>query len=282
MARWKYRLIAGLQLIGLLIFTKVFLELLLNPTWGPVVLWGIILLGCARFVWTITFRWYPVVKARFGLPRVIKVFLGLNALLWLPGFCFARYALNSITGVDAGHFPTALWAFTLGGIACVWLVLILLWLGLTSFKSFVMVGSLMTWDEVRTFFWDLTQPGRPKRPLPIGRHLMDLAATFSVIMLIGMGSEHSSATRRTLDALANLVLVGTEFSHDRTCAASSATRWVAPLKDRKEFKSSNVLVATYHAWNNISFKIDQCDDATKAHAIPVTRVSLADARDRHF
>jgi hypothetical protein len=67
MAPWKYRLIAGLKLIGLLIFIKVFLgpllELLLNPTWGPVVLWGIILLGCARFIWTITFRWYPVVKA---------------------------------------------------------------------------------------------------------------------------------------------------------------------------------------------------------------------------
>ena len=273
MARWKYRLIAGLQLIGLLIFAKVFLGLLLNPTWGPVVLWSIILLGCARFVWTITFRWYPVVKARFGLPRVIKVFLGLNALLWLPGFCFARYTLNSITGVDAGNFPTALWAFTLGSIAYVWLVLIMLWLGLTFLKSIVMIGSLMSWDEVRTSFWYLTRAERPQRPLPIGRHFMDLLAAFSIIALIGMGAEHP-ATSRTLGAVANLVLVGTEFSHDRTCAASSATRWVAPLKDRKEFKSSNVLVATYHAWNNISFKIDQCDDTPKAREIPVRSTSL--------
>ena len=48
MARWKYRLIAGLQLIGLLIFAKVFLGLLLNPTCMRVVLWGIIVLGCAQ------------------------------------------------------------------------------------------------------------------------------------------------------------------------------------------------------------------------------------------
>jgi hypothetical protein len=207
------------------------------------------------------------------LPRVIKVFLGLNALLWLPGFCFARYTLNSITGVDAGIFPTALWAFTLGSIACVWLLLLLLWLFLTSLKSVVMFVSLMVWDAVRNFLYHLTKAERLQRPLPIGRHLMDLLATFSVIAFVGMGTEHL-ATRRTLDAVANLVLVGTEFSHDRTCAASSATRWVVPLKDRKEFKSSNVLVATYHAWNNISFKIDQCDDTPKAREIPVGSTSL--------
>jgi hypothetical protein len=267
--------------VGLIVILPRFLALLVSPTWGPVVSWGLILLGSARFVWTITFRWYPVVKARFGLPRVIKVFLGLNALLWLPGFCFARYTLNSVTGVDAGNFPTALWAFTLGSIAYVWLVLIVVWLFLTCLKPIVMIGSLGLWDEVRTFFWYLTKAERPQRPLPIGRHFMDLLAAFSIIALIGMGAEHP-ATSRTLDAVANLVLVGTEFSHDRTCAASSATRWAAPLKDRKEFKSSNVLVATYHAWNNISFKIEQCDDASKARAIPVRRVSLSDPRDRHF
>jgi hypothetical protein len=254
-------------LVGIIVIHPRFVALLVSPTWSPVVFWGAIFLGIARFAWTVTFRWYPAVKARVGLPRVIKVFLGLNALLWLPGFCFARYALNSITGVDAGNFPTALWAFTLGSIAYVWLLLLLIWLFLTSLKSMVMIGSLMVWDAGRNFFWDLTQAGRPKRSLPIGRHFMDLLAAFSILALIGMGAEHP-ATSRTLDAVANLILIGTEFSHDRTCAASSATRWVVPLKDRKEFKSSNVLVATYHAWNNISFKIDQCDDTPQSPRDP--------------
>jgi hypothetical protein len=273
MARWKYILKGTAKLIGLVILVIGYLRLLANPRWSPVVLWGTFLIGSAWFVWTITFRWYPVVKARFGLPRVIKVFVGLNALLWLPGFCFARYVLNSITGVDAGNFPTALWAFTLGSIAYVWLLLIMLWLCLMSLKALVVMGGLGIWDKVRTSFWSLTKAERPQRPLPIGRHFMDLLAAVSIIALIGMGTGHP-ATSRTLDAVANLVLVGTEFSHDRTCAASSATRWVAPLKDRKEFKSSNVLVATYHAWNNISFKIDQCDDTPKAREIPVRRISL--------
>jgi hypothetical protein len=245
-------------LVGISVILPRFSALLFSPTWGPVVLWGIILLGCARFVWIITFRWYPAVKARFGLPRVIKVFLGVNALLWLPGFCFARYTLNSITGVDAGNFPTALWAFTLGSIVYVWLVLVMVWLGLTCLKSLVMIGSLESWDEVRTF-WFLTNAKRPQRPLPIGRHFMDLLAAFSIIALIGMGTEHP-ATSRTLHAVANLVLVGTEFSHDRTCAASSATRWVVPLKDRKEVKASNVLIANVQTWSDIQFSIGQCQN----------------------
>ena len=144
MARWKYRLIAGLQLIGLLIFAKVFLGLLLNPTWGPVVLWGIIL---SRLCPVRLDHHFSLVSSGEGQIRIAachQVFLGLNALLWLPGFCFARYTLNSITGVDAGNFPTALWAFTLGSIAYVWLVLIMLWLGLTFLKSIVMIGSLMS------------------------------------------------------------------------------------------------------------------------------------------
>jgi hypothetical protein len=125
----------------------------------------------------------------------------------------------------------------------------------------------MGWDNVRNFLYDLPQAGRPKRPLPIGRHGKELFASFCVMGLLGMGFEYLT-TSRTLESVGTYVLFYTEFSHDRTCAASSATQWVIPLKDRKEFKATNVLVATYHAWNNISFKIEQCDDATKPAQSP--------------
>ena len=262
MVLWQRVLMLVGFFVGILVIIPHFVELLISPTWGPVVRWGTLLLGSAWFVQAIISRWYPALKQRLGLTRVFKVLVGLNALAWLPGYCVARYVLNSVTGVDAGNFPTALWVFTLGGIAYIWFLLIILWLFLMSLKAFVMIGLLWVWGEVRTLLWDLPQARQFKRSLPIGRNFRDLFATFCVMALVGIGVNHP-IMERTVDAVANLVLVGTEFSHDRTCAASSATRWVAPLKDRKEFKSSNVLVATYHTWNNISFKIEQCDDTTK-------------------
>src|SRR5262245_14007101 len=101
MAPWKYRLIAFAELIGLFVLAKVFFGLLVNPTWGPVVVWGMVLIGYAWFVWSITSRWYPALKQRLGLPGVYKMLVTLNALAWLPGFWFARYVLNTLTGVDA-------------------------------------------------------------------------------------------------------------------------------------------------------------------------------------
>ena len=224
--------------------------------------WGTLLLGSAWFVQAIISRWYPALKQRLGLPRVLKVLMGLNALAWLPGYCVARYVLNSVTGIDAGNFPTALWVFTLGSIAYVWLNLIMLWLFLMILKNAVVLGGLWLRHEGRTFLWDLIHPGCPKPSLPIGRHGKELFASFCVMGLIGMSFEYLTKNR-TLESIGNLVLFATEFSRDRTCAASSATQWVIPLKDRKEFKATNVLVATYHAWNNISFKIDQYDAQTQ-------------------
>jgi len=255
MALWLRVLMAVGFLVGIYVILPRLLLLPMSPTWVPVVFWVLIFLGCARFVWIVTFRWYPAVKTRFGWPRIIKVFLGVNALLWLPGFCFARYTLNSITGVDAGNFPTALWAFTLGGIGYVWLNLTILCLGFMMFKSMVMVFIRGTVHR------------------PFRRHGLDLFTAFCVFGFVGMSFEYL-VTNRTPEIVANLVLMGTEFAHDRTCAASSPTRWVVPLKDRKEFTSSNVLVATYHAWNNISFKIDKCDDTPKAREVPVRKIYL--------
>jgi hypothetical protein len=49
--------------------------------------------------------------------------------------------------------------------------------------------------------------------------------------------------------MAKFVRMQYEFAYDPTCAASSEYRWVAPHKDRKELKPSNVLAATYFALN---------------------------------
>jgi hypothetical protein len=49
--------------------------------------------------------------------------------------------------------------------------------------------------------------------------------------------------------MATFVLMQYEFAYDPTCAASSEYRWMAPLKDRKELKPSNVLAAACFAWN---------------------------------
>src|SRR5690242_15340575 len=108
MAPWLYRLIAVLKFIGLLVFVRVYVALLFHPTWGPVVSWGTMLLGCAWFARNVTSRWYPALKKRPGLLRVYTVLAGLNVLAWFPGYWVARYVLNSLTGVDAGNFPTAL------------------------------------------------------------------------------------------------------------------------------------------------------------------------------
>ena len=67
-------------------------------------------------------------------------------------------------------------------------------------------------------------------------------------------------TNHTAKTIANYVFVLTEFSYDRTCAVSSATHWVAPLKDRKEMKASNVLIANVQTWSDIQFSIGQCQN----------------------
>jgi hypothetical protein len=57
---------------------------------------------------------------------------------------------------------------------------------------------------------------------------------------------------------ATSVLVFADFAHDRTCSVSSATRWVAPLKDRKEQDSPKVLIADLSTWPDIQFSFGAC------------------------
>jgi hypothetical protein len=186
------------------------------------------------------------------------VLVTLNALAWLPGFWFARYVLNTLTGVDAANFTIALWVFTLGGIVYVWLFLIVICLGLMALTSIVTAFALATWEDNRSFFVGLMTLSVPQpRPTRVGHHLMNAWAFMCVIFLPAI-VEQNTTMRHTVKSLANFALVMSEFSHDRTCAASSATRWVAPLKDRKELKVSNVLIADVQSLADIQFSIGQC------------------------
>ena len=64
---------------------------------------------------------------------------------------------------------------------------------------------------------------------------------------------------RWVRRLATSVLVSADFAHDQTCSVSSATRWVAPLKDRKEKDSPKVLIADRSRWPDIQFSIGVCN-----------------------
>jgi hypothetical protein len=216
-------------------------------------------LGGVWFVWNVTARWYPALKERLGLSRVYKALLVLNALAWLPGFWLARLLINRLTGVDAGNFTTALRFFTLGGIAYVWLLFIMICIGLMALKSIVTLCGLMAWEHIRSFLWGLTLSVPPYRSVPLRRHVMDMFACMSVLFLLAILTSNPTA-RRVVKSVANFVLVATEFSYDHTCAASNETRWVTPLKDRKEVKdASNVLFADVQSWTDIHFSIGQCN-----------------------
>ena len=57
---------------------------------------------------------------------------------------------------------------------------------------------------------------------------------------------------------ATSVLVFADFAHDQTCSVSSATRRVAPLKDRKGQDSPKVLIADLSTWPDIQFSFGAC------------------------
>jgi len=63
---------------------------------------------------------------------------------------------------------------------------------------------------------------------------------------------------RWIHRAATSVLVFADFARDKTCSASSATRWVASIKDRKEQDAPKVLVADLSTWPDIQFSMGAC------------------------
>src|SRR5215471_18693291 len=111
MAPWKYRLIAGAKLIGLLVFFRVFFPLLVHPTWSLVVLWsfGIVctivgFVGFSRHV-------YPALKDTLNAPLMRLLLLGVSWFAGLLAYIQARRWIMLLTEVDPNNFPRALVAF---------------------------------------------------------------------------------------------------------------------------------------------------------------------------
>jgi hypothetical protein len=75
--------------------------------------------------------------------------------------------------------------------------------------------------------------------------------------LLGMVIENATI-RHAGKAVANFVLVATEFSYDKTCDVSSQMRWVAPLKDRRDLEATKVMIADVQSFTHIQFTIGQC------------------------
>jgi hypothetical protein len=91
--------------------------------------------------------------------------------------------------------------------------------------------------------------------------MMYVFGTLGLFVVPGLlvGTAYHPPFNRLFRQLGSALLVATEFSYDQTCAASSQTRFVAPLKDRKELKVSNVLIADVTSWTTIQFSLGHCE-----------------------
>jgi hypothetical protein len=128
-------------------------------------------------------------------------------------------------------------------------------------KSFAMIGIRGIADEMQRFIKSLEFLGvklLQPRPILTWRHVIDTMAWLAVFVLLAIVTDNMMK-RSLLRGMANFVLVVTEFSYDKTCTASNETHWIAPLKDRKEMKISNVLIADVQSWTDIRFEISQCE-----------------------
>ena len=105
-------------------------------------------------------------------------------------------------------------------------------------------------------FWVLIQGlrwllGFTMKPKP---ELLFLGPRCFAMLFIGFvglfmltGLLYETATRSPFNSFfrgfGSALLVMTDFAHDKTCAVSSETHWVAPLKDRKDLEGTKVLIA---------------------------------------
>src|SRR5215813_8641333 len=98
MAPWKYRLIAGAKLIGLLVFVSVFFPLLVHPTWSLVVLWSFALITTLVGVVEFWRHGYPALKDTLNAPLMRLLLLGLS---WLAGLLayIPTASFNSLSNV---------------------------------------------------------------------------------------------------------------------------------------------------------------------------------------
>ena len=169
-----------------------------------------------------------------------------------------------ITEVDPNNFPRALIAFA--GLLFVpfWLVIT------TGLGMIVLVVSLAVMWGIANI-WAFIQGlcgglGFAVKPIPEiiakgFRHgvmlFIGIVGLFFLTALLWDTASHppfASVFRKAGSAL----LVLTDFAYDKTCAVSSPTRLVAPLKERKDLDGTKVLIADLQSWTQIQFAVGQC------------------------
>jgi hypothetical protein len=208
---------------------------------------------------------YPNLKDTLNAPLMRLLLLGLSWLAGLLAYIQARNWIMALTEVDPNNFPRALIAFA--GLAfppC--------WLVITTGLGMLVLPLYLFVVYVIACIWGFIQGlrsgwlGIAVKPPPeiIAKRLCRGPVLFIGIMgLVGItGLLLSAAHRPPFETLFRKVgsnlLVMTDFAYDKTCAVSSQTRWVAPLKDRKDLEGTKILIADASSSTHIQFSIGQC------------------------
>jgi hypothetical protein len=190
--------------------------------------------------------------------------MGVSWLAGLVAYIQARGWIMLLTEVDPNNFPRALIAFAgLIFVPC-WLLIAT---GVGMNLVVVYLGAVLVvehiWEGIQFFrglFGKAALPKPQLLSLGAGHVWRLLFGIMGVFMLSGLLWD---AARRppfegVFHKFGSAVLVMTDFSYDKTCAVSSQTRFVAPLKDRKDLEGTKVLIADAPSLTHIQFSIGQC------------------------
>jgi hypothetical protein len=166
--------------------------------------------------------------------------LPLLVVLGVPGYMLARTYVHALTRVDPSNFNTTILLFT-PIIAYLLLMLV-----------HVMLAAITGLGALVRGVWVVLTTRRPRWPTESSGWMDIIVGVMLVVFVYSVWKRACvEVIHEGIDVVAKYVLVRYEFSYDPTCAVSMETRWVAPLKDRKEMKASNVLIAIYSAWDDI-------------------------------
>jgi hypothetical protein len=172
----------------------------------------------------------------------------LFVMLGVPGYILARTYIHTLTGVDPSNFNTTLVLFTSITAGLLLALVHGILGGITGLVA--LVRGFWQWLEARRTRWPTVSSGWED----IGIGLCILVVAFGLWKKACV-----DVIQDRIAILAKFALVQYEFSYDPPCTSSNKVRWVAPLKDRKELKISNVLIADVQSWTDIRFEISQCE-----------------------
>ena len=221
------------------------------------------------FIGQVCHEWYPALKQK---PCTKYVFLAMNFIVGIPAYASAYGYINRVTGVDPGNFTYALGIFTAVAMVPAWMMTIAIMAAVMAMASMVVlpvIDILSRWHIIDLWYRIRNLPGvRSLLSLPSAEKRELITTRFLGWMFVAMGVFALCSlliglqpVNRVAHILAITVLVGTQFSYDRTCTVSNEHRRVAYLKERKEMKASIVSIADVHSWPDISFSTGTCDNA---------------------